>query len=864
MATAATSLLGLALPVTGELSGTWGDTVNVSITALLDSAVAGTTTLSSDADVTLTTTTLAANQARQAIILWTAGGTATRTITAPAQSKAYIVINKTSSSQSIKIVGAGPTTGVTIVAGTAAFVVWNGVDFVTASVTSTTGVLPVANGGTGVTTSTGTGSVVLNTSPTLVTPVLGTPASGTVTNLTGTASININGTVGATTATTGAFTTLSATGAITSTTQTATPVAVASPAYKAVLANVAGQYGLGVTWNTASNSPAINILQTNVGGNGAAGSSLLYIDNRGTVNDSIHVQNNGTSLFQVAYSGAVTIGGTLSGGTSGTGYSFSGSAPAGSLTLDTSGNLGLGVAPSAYNSRGFDISSFVGLSQNSAGAATLAFNNFQNSAGNYIYKTTNPAAKYECGATGSGVHAWYNAPSGTAGNPITFTQAMTLDANSSLAVGGTTVVTSNGGVTANTTSSGSIATSFAMRNAGTANGSGSYLNFRGVSNTSAEHDYCYLAMVADDTTAKLGSIRFSTTAGSAPVERARIDSSGNFQLSTASTGILASDGYTMLNQTSSVITVGATNRSLAFATSASATAAILDTSGNLGLGVTPSASLSTRKVFQFGATGSVANNSGNTLLGDNYYTDNTPANIYLTTGFATAYQQTTGEHRWLTAASGTAGNPISFTQAMTLDASGNLGIGTTSPGAKLDVTGDITISNSANAATANFFNTNASLTTQVIQSIAVKAAGTDFTLFRGTSNSSVHVFNVFGNGNVTNTNNSYAGISDVKLKENIVDATPKLANLMQVKVRNYNLKSDPSFKQIGVIAQELETIFPALVEETKDSDVKGNDLGTTTKSVKYSVFVPMLIKAIQEQQALITQLTARITALETP
>jgi hypothetical protein len=185
MATAATTLLGLALPVTGELSGTWGDTVNNSLTALLDTAVAGTTTLSSDADVTLTTTTLASNQARQAVILWTASGTVTRTITAPAQSKTYIVINKTGSTQSIKIVGAGPTTGVTIVAGTAALVAWNGVDFVTVSVMATTGILPVANGGTGVSTSTGSGNNVLSTSPTLVTPILGTPTSGTLTNATG-------------------------------------------------------------------------------------------------------------------------------------------------------------------------------------------------------------------------------------------------------------------------------------------------------------------------------------------------------------------------------------------------------------------------------------------------------------------------------------------------------------------------------------------------------------------------------------------------------------------------------------------------------------------------------------------------------
>ena len=130
MTTAYTTLLGLALPVTGELSGTWGDTVNNAITGLLDTAVAGTTTLSADSDVTLSTTTGSANQARQAIILWTAGGTVTRTITAPAQSKTYIVLNKTSSTQSIKLVGVGPTTGVTIVANELALCAWNGTDFV--------------------------------------------------------------------------------------------------------------------------------------------------------------------------------------------------------------------------------------------------------------------------------------------------------------------------------------------------------------------------------------------------------------------------------------------------------------------------------------------------------------------------------------------------------------------------------------------------------------------------------------------------------------------------------------------------------------------------------------------------------------
>jgi hypothetical protein len=148
-----TPLLGLALPTTGDLSGTWGTTVNTAITDLLDDAVAGTVTLSADADVTLTTTNGADNQARNAIILWTASnGATTRNITAPAQSKAYVVIN--AGTGSIVVRGSGPTTGVTIPSGTRALVAWNGSDFVkivsnpVVLTTDVSGILPVANGGT--------------------------------------------------------------------------------------------------------------------------------------------------------------------------------------------------------------------------------------------------------------------------------------------------------------------------------------------------------------------------------------------------------------------------------------------------------------------------------------------------------------------------------------------------------------------------------------------------------------------------------------------------------------------------------------------------------------------------------------------
>ncbi len=153
---ASTPLLGLSLPADGTTN--WGTLANTSITALLDSAIAGTTTLSSDADVTLTTTTEAANEARQAILLCTGARTAVRTITAPAQSKIYVVINSTTGGYGVKIVGVGPTTGITVPNGKTYMVAWNGSDFVTTNITSinlatdVSGTLPIANGGTGQTT----------------------------------------------------------------------------------------------------------------------------------------------------------------------------------------------------------------------------------------------------------------------------------------------------------------------------------------------------------------------------------------------------------------------------------------------------------------------------------------------------------------------------------------------------------------------------------------------------------------------------------------------------------------------------------------------------------------------------------------
>ena len=199
---AKTSLIGLTLPATGTLSGQWGDTVNNAISQIVDVAVAGTQTISTDADITLTVTEgtyastgLTANSSQYAVLLWTAAGTVTRTITVPAQSKTYVVINK-SSTQSITVQGVTGT-GVTVVAGTRAIVAWDGTNFVNVGGGSAAGSnTQVQFNSSG---AFGASSALTWDGTTLAATKFGGA---------------LNGTVGATTPASGAFTTVTTTSAI--------------------------------------------------------------------------------------------------------------------------------------------------------------------------------------------------------------------------------------------------------------------------------------------------------------------------------------------------------------------------------------------------------------------------------------------------------------------------------------------------------------------------------------------------------------------------------------------------------------------------------------------------------------------------
>jgi len=182
------SNLKIELITTGEQAGTWGVTTNTNLGTAIEEAITGTADVSfSSADVTLTLTDTNATQTARNLRLnltGTSGGA--RNLIVPAIEKQYIVNNGLADAVTVKN---STGTGIAVPAGKTMLVFNNAtnvVDVTTYLSSLTLGTaLPVASGGSGVTSSTGTGSVVLNTSPTFVTPVLGTPSSGTLSSCSG-------------------------------------------------------------------------------------------------------------------------------------------------------------------------------------------------------------------------------------------------------------------------------------------------------------------------------------------------------------------------------------------------------------------------------------------------------------------------------------------------------------------------------------------------------------------------------------------------------------------------------------------------------------------------------------------------------
>ena len=222
MTTAYTPILQLALPVTGELNGTWGDVVNNNITSMIEQAIAGLATINTwtTASHTLTTADGTTDEARCAILQCSGTPGAAATVICPALSKIYIIKNSVSGGFAVTLkTSAG--TGISVPNGGTALLYCDGTNVVSGGGLNGDVVGPASATDTAIATFDGTtGKLIKNNASVTI-------AANVITALG--FSGPLNGTVGATTPNTAAVTTLSATGAITSTLVTGTaPLVIAS------------------------------------------------------------------------------------------------------------------------------------------------------------------------------------------------------------------------------------------------------------------------------------------------------------------------------------------------------------------------------------------------------------------------------------------------------------------------------------------------------------------------------------------------------------------------------------------------------------------------------------------------------------
>ena len=257
----------------------------------------------------------------------------------------------------------------------------------------------------------------------------------------------------------------------------------------------------------------------------------------------------------------------------------------------------------------------------------------------------------------------------------------------------------------------------------------------------------------------------------------------------------------------------------------------IDSAGVIGINVTPNAWYSSWKGIQ----GNSLPVSGNTEvhISSSAYFNAGASWVYSSSSYAPSYYQVfNGSHKWFNAPLGTSGNTITFNQAMTLDTSGNLLVGTTSQ-----------IGSGAFS-----LKTSGSVNFGVVVQDSADASG--FKYFRTYNGSNTEIGSI---ARVTTTNAIvYNTTSDQRLKSNIVDSEPVLDKLLTVKVRQFDWTEGDLHQDAGFIAQELAPILSGIVTEGKTEE----DMW----QLDYSRLTPYLVKAIQELNAKVDALEAQLAA----
>jgi hypothetical protein len=295
------------------------------------------------------------------------------------------------------------------------------------------------------------------------------------------------------------------------------------------------------------------------------------------------------------------------------------------------------------------------------------------------------------------------------------------------------------------------------------------------------------------------------------------------------------------------LAVRSTNKLWLVAGSSGASSAVLDSSGNLGLGVTPSAWTASVNALQLQTGAFYSYASGTTsnfyMLTNAYF--NGTNNIYKASNYATQYLQSAGQHIFYTAPSGTAGNAITFTQAMTLDASGNLGVGTTTPGARFQAQG---VGSTSATYCVSFVNSGGFPLLDARNDGLITTGSRASSPYNNTSASAANMY-------VDSSGILYRSTSALKYKQDVRDLEAIDVNRIRPVRYKSKCKNDDQTKDyFGVIADEVDAAgIKELVSYGVDGEVEG---------FQYERLTVVLLKAIQEQQAVIQSLTDRIAQLE--
>jgi hypothetical protein len=298
------------------------------------------------------------------------------------------------------------------------------------------------------------------------------------------------------------------------------------------------------------------------------------------------------------------------------------------------------------------------------------------------------------------------------------------------------------------------------------------------------------------------------------------------------------------------------------------TSDVIVSAGNLGLGVTPSAASSAYRTFQLYDTTSMG------LFGSGYGS-NLTTNAYLNSttwtrggnAFAPAkYEQFNGAHTWSTAAA--AGTTITWTDAMTLDASGNFMVGATSTTSTIingTTEGGFAVQGkqtNGGASVVGFYNAEASSgdSSPVLglsKAMTTTSSSARFVQFFAGGVSTTPMGGIVGNGA---SNVQFATLSDVREKTNIQLINGSLAKISALKPVEFDWIKSGEHVKAGFVAQDVEEIFPEFVVDNMSSE--GEEVRKGLTGGMTGGIIPHLVKAIQEQQALIQSLTTRLAALE--